>query len=86
MSKATACEFCGKPASFPMCKPCGISYDRYSHEDASIMGALIWAARRTRRCARKRELTSARALGVLTIEMARLRRVIERQAEALRSG
>jgi hypothetical protein len=84
--KSTRCEFCGRPGSWPMCKACGVSYERYSHNRGDVMGALLWAARRTRRYAAKDARRRESAIRALAADVAQLRRVIERQADALRAG
>ena len=84
MGKSIACEFCGKVASWPMCKACNVSYERYSHGRGDVMGALLWAARRTKRYAAKRSAKISSEIARLMRDVARLRVTIERQRDALR--
>jgi hypothetical protein len=60
MRRAARCEFCARPSRKEMCALCGRSYDRDAHHDGSVMGAMVWAARRARYFAR-RAAVSARA-------------------------
>ena len=57
--KCIICEETRESGQVMMCRACCRSYDRFAHQEGSVMEALAWAARRARRSERAR---SAKAL------------------------
>lgn len=52
--RAPRCEVCTRPTQrYVLCALCGKSYDRDAHDDPTVMGAIVWAARRARYFARQ---------------------------------
>jgi hypothetical protein len=44
-----------------MCRACSLSYDRTAHDNGSVMGAILWAAKRARWYAERKAAKLARA-------------------------
>lgn len=73
MKDLRRCQICLRPYPdkpkryFGMCEDCGESYDRYAFRDVSVMGAIIWAARRSRRYDRLRRRAAPKHEEVIRI-------------------
>jgi hypothetical protein len=63
----TRCAICGLGRRMYMCTACCKSYERHSYGESTVIGAIVWAARRSRRFAIERERLRTRlsAAGLL---------------------
>lgn len=71
------CAVCGwRRKSSRMCNACSLAYERFAHDEGTVMEAIVWAARRARRFTAERERLRARmaSAGILAIPSRRIRK------------